>query len=180
MRVLRSRGEAMEASAEQLIRELSSEHGAALLAWAKKRCANEVDAEDLVQETLVKAWRNQHQYDPARGIQRQWIFGIARNALIDQHRASKRRLRLVSSSAETAQVTTDADLNQMVERTVIGEALSGLPDSNRQVIVASYYRGLTVREISEELKIPEGTVKSRMFYGMRALRLSLEQAEVLS
>ncbi len=180
MRVLRSRSEAVEPSAEDLIRELSADHGAALLVWARRRCASDADAEDLVQETLVKAWRYQHQYDPARGIQRQWIFGIARNALIDQHRASSRRLRLVSPSQRVEQVSTDSEINEVVERTVIGEALGGLPDSNREVIVASYYRGLSVREISKELGIPEGTVKSRMFYGMRALRLSLEQAEVLS
>ncbi len=171
---------AMQEATEVFIRDLSRDHGPALLAWARRRLGNDGAAEELVQDVLVRAWRHQDQFDPARGSERQWLFGIARNAAVDRHRADGRRLRLVGAQRAERPTPDDGGIEQVAERSLIAEALAGLPDRHREVVTDAYYGGLSVREIAARLGLPEGTVKSRMFYAMRALRAALEEKGVLS
>lgn len=163
--------------AEVLTTRLYSEHAQALHGWARGRVADDRDAEELVAETLVRAWRRYDQFDPSRGSERAWLFGIARNAAIDLHRRSQRRLRTVTD--ELPEVGESDVIDRLAEISVIADALGDLSDQHRTVIVHAFVHGRTCRQIAEHLGIPAGTVKSRMFYGMKSLRAALEEREVL-
>ncbi len=161
---------------EALTKRLHTEHGAALFNWALGRVADRRDAEELVAETLVRAWRKYDQYEPARGTERAWLFGIARNAATDLYRKS-RRLRIVGYNIE--EKPDDGGIENLAEASVIRDALGTLSEPHRAVIVEAFFNGRTAAQIGERLGVPPGTVKSRMFYGMRALRAALEEREVL-
>ena len=160
------------------VRAFHREHAAALHAWARQHTTDPRHADDIVQETMVLAWRKQHQYDPARGSERAWLFGIARNVAVDQHRRRHRHLRAVPT-AELPEALDDGSIDRAVETSHVRDAVLSLSDAHRDVVVETYYRGHSVRETAARLGIPEGTVKSRLHHAMRALRSELERAEVL-
>ena len=165
---------------EELARELYHAHGPALERWAHGRFGDTQAAEEVVQETVLAAWRNYHQYDPSRGAERSWVFGIARNVAADRHRRSMRRLQAVPTDPAPEIAEPDVDLTGVAERSIIVDAVRALTPDHRAVVVAAYWRGLSTREISAELGIPDGTVKSRLHYAVRALRAALEERGVLS
>lgn len=164
--------------AHTLTERLHADHAQALYGWAHGRVADQRDAEELVSETLVRAWRRYDQFDSARGSERAWIFGIARNAAIDMHRRSQRRLRPVSDVLPDIGEPSAAD--RIVEISLISDALADLSEQHRTVIVEAFVHGRDTNEIAARIGIPPGTVKSRMYYGMRSLRAALEEREVLA
>jgi RNA polymerase sigma-70 factor, ECF subfamily len=154
------------------------DHGAALLAFARHRSPG--GAEDLVQETFLRAWRSLHQFDAARGSERAWLFAIARNTAADQARRQRRRpLRLVADPADTTGTTgtpvPDRDLEAVGDRALLAVALAELGPAQRQVVVEACVHGRTVADIAARLGVPPGTVKSRLFYGLRAMRAALQE-----
>jgi len=163
--------------AELLIQRLYDDHSQALMSWALGRVDDQRDAEEVVSDTLVRAWRRYDQYDPDRGSERSWIFGIARNTAIDRYRKSKRHLKVVGDEMPAG--FDDGGIEALAEASVVREALEALPEHHRTVIVEAFFLGRKVSEIADKLEIPSGTVKSRMYYGVRALRAVLEEKEVL-
>lgn len=160
------------------VRSLHDRHAGALYGYALRRLGDRAAAEDAVQDALVAAWRHQDQYDPARGSERQWLFGIARNVVADRRRRDRRRaLRAVPGVASEA--VDDDDLERVVEASLVVDALAALSPEHRSVIVAAYYDGQSVHEMAARFGVPEGTVKSRLHYGLRALRAGLEETGVL-
>ncbi len=172
-----------ERDADQLARSLYRTHGPALLHWAHQRFTDPQQAQEVVQETVLAAWRNHGQYDPARGGERAWIFGIARNVAATSHRRSERHLRVVPAGEGPDPsgdgTTDDADPARLAERSLVVDALRALSDDHRAVVVAAYWGGLSTREIADRLGIPDGTVKSRLHYALRSLRTGLEERAVL-
>lgn len=164
--------------AQLLTERLHAEHASALFNWARTRVADRRDAEELVSETLVRAWQRYDQFDPERGSERAWIFGIARNAAIDMHRRSQRRLRSVTD--ELIEVAEPGVVDRIAEISLISDALGELSDQHRTVILEAFVHGRDTNEIAARIGVPPGTVKSRMFYGMRSLRAALEEREVLT
>lgn len=167
------------AEAEHAVRALHAEHAPALLAWARGRVGDRDEAEEIVQETLLLAWRKRHQFDPDRGTERTWLFGIARNVAAGRHRRRYRHLEVVDLTVAPESVDDGAELARLVEDSLVRDAVHSLGESHRSVVVAAYYEGRTVREIAERTGLPVGTVKSRLFYALRALRARLEEVEVL-
>lgn len=168
---------------EEFVRRLHADHAGALYGWACNRFADPRDAEEVVAETLVKAWRHQDRYDPGSGSERTWLFAIARNAATDHYRRGRRHLRLVEPGAaetllEDAPAVEDP-AEQVAEATLVADALSSLPEHHRTVLVETFYGGLTAAEVARSHEIPAGTVKSRLYYGLRALRAALEERGVL-
>lgn len=154
------------------------EHGAALYRYARSRLGNDRDAEDVVQEALVRAWRHAHTFDPARGTERAWLFGITRNLIADARRP--RRLRIVDlGHTQVEEAGEDPALDRVVEQSLVADVLRTLSGDHRRVLIAAYWEGRTTAEIAQRLDIPQGTVKSRLFYAFRALRLGLEERGVL-
>lgn len=167
-----------DADVDAAVRTFHAAHAPALLAWARGHTSDPRHAEELVQETFVLAWRKHHQYDAERGSERAWLFGIARHVLIDQHRRRQRHLRAVPSG-DVPDLADDGSLERAIELSHVRDALATLSEAHRQVVVETYYRGRSVREAAERIGIPAGTVKSRLYHALRALRSELERQEVL-
>lgn len=165
---------------ELAARALHDAHAPALHAWARRRFADPREAEEVVQEALVLAWRKQHQFDPDRGSERAWLFGILRNVAASRHRQNSRRPQLArGEGAEVIDLHAEDELTRAVEDSHIRDAMAALSEEHRGVLIEAYFRGRRVREIASGMEIAEGTVKSRMYYGLRALRSELEQRGVI-
>jgi len=166
-------------NSEDLPRALVDEHAAALLAYVQRLLRGDRQAaEDIVQETLLRAWKNADQV-PERS-RRPWLFVTARHLVIDAHRA--RRSRPAEVAAELAQMSMetagDDDLDAALDSVLVADALRTLSPEHREVLFDSYYRGETARQIAAARGIPAGTVRSRMHYALKALRLALHERGV--
>ena len=165
-------------SDDELIRALHAEHGDALFTHALRLCDGDRQrAEDLVQETLLRAWRHPEALDPDRGSARAWLFTTARHLAIDAWRRRSVRIGEVVTS-EPPEPTVLDETDRAVEAWTIAEALAQLSAPHREVLVECFYRGRSVAEAAATLGIPPGTVKSRTHYAVRALRLVLEEMGV--
>lgn len=162
---------------EALVRTLYAEHAGPLLAYAMRLTHDRYRAEDVVQETLLRAWRHSEALDAARGSLRPWLFTVARNLVVDQHRARRARPTEVSSEALLGVPAAD-ELDRALQAWQIADAVATLSHEHRAVLIETYYRGRSVAEAAAALGIPAGTVKSRTFYALRALRLALEERGV--
>jgi RNA polymerase sigma-70 factor (ECF subfamily) len=163
---------------QELLRAMFAEHGDALYAHALRLVSGDRQrAEDLVQETLLRAWRHPGAMDPDRGSVRAWLFTTARNLAIDSWR--RRSVRVTEVVTDTLpEPVTDDEADRTVEGWLIAEALSRLSEVHRQVLVECFYRGRSVAEAASRLGVPAGTVKSRTHYALRSLRLVLEEMGV--
>lgn len=167
------------ATDEDLIRALHDEHGDALFAHAMRLCDGDRQrAEDLVQETLLRAWRHPEALDPERGSTRGWLFTTARRLAIDAWRRREARVGEVFTGTLPEPRVELNEADRAVEAWTIAEALDRLSPSHREVLVECFYRGRSVAEAAEVLGVPPGTVKSRTHYAVRALRLVLEEMGV--
>jgi RNA polymerase sigma-70 factor (ECF subfamily) len=164
---------------EQLMTALHTEHYQVLLGFVLRYARSREQAEDVVQETLLRAWRNVGQLDSRRASTRSYLFTIARNVLTDHWRAEQRRPRLVSDDEAIAAVPSADDVEAALEEHLIAAALERLSAEHRTVVRALYFDGLTTAEAAARLTVPEGTVKSRAYYAMRNLRAAFEEMGVL-
>jgi RNA polymerase sigma-70 factor, ECF subfamily len=172
---VRSRGEGPR---EEDLRALYDGHAPVLLAYALRLTGGDRgQAEDIVQETLLRAWRHLDRLDPEAGPVRPWLFTVAQRLAIDAHRARRARPPEVGDGALAALPSLD-DLENTLDRIVVSDALDALSREHRAVIVETYYRGRSVAEAATALGVPEGTVKSRCYYALRALKLALAERGV--
>jgi RNA polymerase sigma-70 factor (ECF subfamily) len=167
-----------ENSPEESLRALYDGHAPALLAYAVRLTdGDRARAEDIVQETLVRAWRHLDRLDESAGPVRPWLFTVAQRVAIDAHRARKARPP-ETGDAVLASVPSLDDVEPALDRIVVTDALDSLSADHRAVIVETYYRGRSVAEAAAVLGIPSGTVKSRTYYALRALKLALAERGV--
>lgn len=163
---------------DALARSLYAEHGPALTAWARRRFDDDRTAEEVVQEVVLTGWRKYDQFDDDRGTERAWLFGIARNVAATRYRNDRRHLRSVPADSGLDQSRDDVELGRVVDRSLIADAVRSLSAEHRAVLVAAYWQRMTTGEIADRLGIPDGTVKSRLYYAMRILRTALDEREV--
>jgi RNA polymerase sigma-70 factor (ECF subfamily) len=161
------------ASDEELVRALYEEHAGPLLRYALHLMSGDRQrAEDIVQETLLRAW--QHPEAIADRPARPWLFAVARNLAVDSFRARKARPHEVGEGAlELFSVPDGAE--RALESWAVADAIRSLRAEHRGVLLETYYHGRSVAEAAAVLGIPAGTVKSRTFYALRALKLALEE-----
>ncbi|MFI6446677.1 sigma-70 family RNA polymerase sigma factor [Kitasatospora sp. NPDC050543] len=165
---------------EELMRTLYQEHAGPLFGFVLRLVAGDRQrAEDIVQETLVRAWRNIHRLDVTAGSLRPWLVTVARRIVIDNHRSIQARPREVDASPLELLPAED-ELDKALRLMTISEALDDLTEAHRAVIVETYLKGRTVNEAAVELGVPAGTVRSRVFYALRSLKLALEERGVTS
>ena len=168
----------MATASETLMRALYDEHAGALLGYALRLAGGDRQrAEDIVQETLLRAWRHPEVLAEERGSVRPWLFTVARNLAVDGHRARRARPREVSDEA-LAVVPAADELDRALEAWQVAAAVAKLSPDHRAVLVETYYRGRSVAEAAAVLGVPPGTVKSRTYYALRALRLALQELGV--
>jgi RNA polymerase sigma-70 factor (ECF subfamily) len=163
-------------AAETLIRSLYAEHGRSILAYATRLTGDRAAAEDVVQETLVRAWKHAGDLTAGRGSVRGWLLTVARNIVTDRARARAARPAEVADVEDRPPVESDHS-ESVVNTMVVMDALDKVSPEHREVLVELYYRGRSVAEAAQELGVPPGTVKSRSFYALRALRAVLAGQE---
>ncbi|WP_354639253.1 sigma-70 family RNA polymerase sigma factor [Kitasatospora camelliae] len=165
---------------EELMRALYRDHAGPLFGFVLRLVAGDRQrAEDVVQETLVRAWRNIDRLEGDGSNLRPWLVTVARRIVIDGHRSSLARPREVDSGPLELLPAED-ELEKALRLMTISDALDDLTEAHREVIVATYLKGRTVNEAAAELGIPAGTVRSRIFYALRALKIALEERGVTS
>lgn len=151
------------------VSELWRVHRAALLRFALKLTLGDRQrAEDIVQETLLRAWRHPEIVQGHVAAIRPWLFTVTRHVAIDMWR-SRSRIQEVPDEHETDRADPAERIDQALTALDVRAALNQLTPEHRQVIVEMYFRSRSVAEISQALGIPAGTVKSRTYYGLRHL-----------
>jgi RNA polymerase sigma-70 factor (ECF subfamily) len=153
------------------VREAYAAHAGELYGFAVRSLEDPELAEDAVQDTFLRAWRAGDRFDPELGSLRTWLFAILRNVIIDLGRARATRPRVGAELPELGhEPFEDILLTWQVE-----EALRRIGEQHRRALVETYLRGRSHAEVASELGVPEGTIKSRVYYGLRALRNALEE-----
>jgi RNA polymerase sigma-70 factor, ECF subfamily len=165
---------------EELARALYAEHAAPLLTYVQRLVNGDRQlAEDIVQETLLRAWRHADQL--SAGASRPWLFTTARHLVIDSYRA--RSARPVEASPDVHDgvgeaAVVDDFIDTALDAALVGDALRALSDAHRSVLIEAFYYGRTAAQIAAEHGLPPGTVRSRIHYALRALRLALQERGV--
>jgi RNA polymerase sigma-70 factor, ECF subfamily len=130
-------------------------------------------AEDVVQETMLRGW--QHAGELSREHAGSWLHKVARNVAISTyHRRRRARPREVPLDEATAPAASGG-ADGVLDALLIASALNALNAGQRRVIVELFYNRRSVTEVAAMLAVPEGTVRSRCCYGLRALRRALEE-----
>ncbi len=157
-----------------LMQHLVAEHGAVLCRFCRRLLPDDPGrAEDVAQETLLRAWRHRTILESPEPAVRSWLFKVARNIVIDQWRSP--RTSRETSVAEVPEGGTGDETDRLLLSWVVAEALTQLSPEHRAVLLECYYCGRPVAEAAARLGVPEGTVKSRTHYALRALKLALEE-----
>jgi RNA polymerase sigma-70 factor, ECF subfamily len=168
-----------EAAEVALMTSLYDEHATVLWRYAMRLTGDASRAEDVVQETLLRAWQHPEVIGDTQRSPRAWLFTVARNMIIDERRSPGFR-NVVSSldDSSTPERSAPDEVNATLDRMLIADAMIQLSAEHRAVIERSYYRGWTAAQTAADLGIAEGTVKSRLHYAVRALRLTLQEVGV--
>jgi len=159
--------------ADVTVRQLYARHAGALQGYVERFCPDRTSAEDIVQETFIRAWQHLPRLSAAGPQVRPWLFRVARNLLIDADRAARSRpITVRVPPAEEGR--DDAGLNRVLDRQFVTGALRHLSPAHRAVLVETFYRGGTLARVAHRLGIPHGTARSRLHYALHALRQQLE------
>ncbi|MFI6348502.1 sigma-70 family RNA polymerase sigma factor [Streptomyces sp. NPDC050560] len=159
---------------ERVLAELQREHAGALFALLLRLSDGDRQrAEDLMQETFVRAWQHPEALCADYDSVRPWLFTVGRRLAIDARRARSARPAEVGAEVlDSAEVCAD-HAERSAAALDIREAVKTLTPQHRAVLMLVYFRGASVAEAAETLGIPPGTVKSRAYYALRALRREL-------
>lgn len=156
------------------LRQAWGAHADELYGYACRTLGDRGAAEEALQETFLRAWRSADRYDQSRPL-RPWLFAILRNVVIDEARSRGVRPVPQDAGGLESRGGLEDPLDRAMDAWLVEEALRRIGPEHRAVLVETYYRGRPYAEVSASLGIPEGTARSRAFYGLRALRLALEE-----
>ncbi|MFF9580494.1 sigma-70 family RNA polymerase sigma factor [Streptomyces achromogenes] len=171
----------VESDCERFIRAVYDEHGDALRRFAARLLGRDwIKAEDILQEAAIRAWRHTGLLArQGKDEVRPWLFTVVRNLVIDEHRA--RLVRPVSAgTVDDLVIPVDDGIERALTRQVVHDTLDDLTPQQRQILHHTYFRGHSVAETAQVLGIAQGTVKSRTYYALRALRSALHNRGVRS
>jgi RNA polymerase sigma factor (sigma-70 family) len=166
---------AMAGGDEAALAALYDRFGRAAYGLAYRILRDGALAEDAVQDAFLAAWRTAAAFDPARGSASAWLLTLVHRRAVDVVRREDRRRALPLEDAPvTSGDATDESAEVREQRRAVQAALAQLPDDQRRALELAYYGGLSQAELAEELGVPLGTVKSRMFAALAKLRDLLE------
>lgn len=160
----------------ELLQALHDEHAPDLWRYVVRLTGDPQLASDVVQETLLRAWRKPGSLARGHTSPRAWLFTVARNLVIDNQRSAHTRREIPHDDVPDARSADNTDA--VLDSWLVADALAQLSPEHRTVIVHAFYGRRPIAEIAAELDIPPGTVKSRLHYGLRALRLALQERGV--
>lgn len=160
---------------EEALRSLHDDHWTSVRAFAFRATGDREAAEEIAQDTFVRAWQAAARFNPNKGSVRTWLLAIARNLVIDHHRREAVRPSRPVPDEQLDRPVVESDVDRVVVVAHIAAALRRLSPEHRDAIIAVHVEGATVREAAERLGVAEGTVKSRVYYGLRCLRIALEE-----
>ncbi|RDG35537.1 sigma-70 family RNA polymerase sigma factor [Streptomyces corynorhini] len=165
---------ATETTDERALTDLQHRHGPALLSFLLGLTYGDRQrAEDLVQETLVRAWLHPEAFDAPFESMRPWLFTVARRLAIDARRSRLARPPEVGDAVLAATPDPQDRTESAVAALDVRRAVRTLSAEHRAVLGQLYFRGLSVNEAAAALGVPPGTVKSRSYYALRALARAL-------
>lgn len=155
--------------ADDLVTKLYQDNGPFVLSYVTGLLKDRHLAEDVVQETMLRAWRHCAEFSAEKGSVRGWLIRVAHNVAMDKIRM--RRSRPVEVSEESAPEGMTGDHSEAVVTAIqVRDALARLSPGHREVIEQIYLHGCTAKEAAARLGIPEGTAFSRSYYALRILR----------
>lgn len=159
-----------------LLSAVHATHAPALQRYVARLTNDSALAEDIVQESLLRLWKNTRLLEGDELSARRWLFTVARNLVIDDARSAHHRHEFATDllPERASADETDAALTKWL----VQDAMKSLTLEHRQVIVGAYHLGMSVADLAEQAGIPPGTVKSRLHYALKALRLALQERGV--
>lgn len=156
-------------------------YSGACINLARKVLHNEAKANDVVQNVFIQLFEKPERFDPTRGSLKTFLLTQCRSRSIDLIRSETARAKREMKQSEHLEISkndnvatnTEAIILQLSLSSQVREALDLLSNDEKNAIVLSYYQGFTYREVAEKLKLPEGTVKSRIRSALKKLKISL-------
>ena len=169
-----SLGDGATHAPEDSLRDLYEAHGSFLLSYLVRLTRGDrYQAEDILQETLVRAWRHPNARSADGEWSRPWLVTVARRIAIDQVRSAMVRPTEYGDDRLDERPALADGVSRLIDISEVREALKTLPDRLREVLIEVYIRDRSVADAAETLAVPRGTVKSRTFYALKALREAL-------
>lgn len=166
-------GDESGAAHSELLTAIHDAHGPALLRYVVRLTGDYPFAQDVVQEAMLRAWKKPAILEQDEESARAWLFTVARNLVIDDRRSARHSREFPTDDLPESPTPDRTDV--VLDRWLLADALAGLSIEHRTAVISAYYLGNTVAEIARTEDLPEGTVKSRLHYGLRALRNSLQE-----
>ncbi|MEV8031610.1 sigma-70 family RNA polymerase sigma factor [Streptomyces sp. NPDC086182] len=160
---------------ERALRALYLEHGPALYSYVLRMLGGDTyRTEDILQETLLRCWNRRALTDSEEMAVRPWLFRVARNLVIDAHRTRMARPPEVSGESWLADMSAEVDvIERMLSSIVVRDAMRSLTSAHREVLQATIFADHTTQQAAQALGVPQGTVKSRVYYALRSLKEAL-------
>jgi RNA polymerase sigma-70 factor (ECF subfamily) len=159
-------------SPDDALRNLYAQHGAALLAYAERFTADRGRAEDIVQETFLRAWRHLPRLMADDRPIRPWLLRVARRLLIDAARAARVRPQIFNDDG--AEPVIDGGYDRLLDQTVLIDAVRRLSPAHQQIVIETFFVGTPMHVTAARLGMPSGTARSRLHYALGYLRRQLD------
>ncbi|SES05235.1 sigma-70 family RNA polymerase sigma factor [Lentzea albida] len=160
------------------LRDVYAAHGPEIYRFALRQLGNGQAAEEAVQEVFLRAWRSAARFDPDLASLRVWLFAIARNVVIDEARARVRHERRLLAVAADPPAATSDFADSVLDQRLVEQALLRISDDHRVALVETYLRGRSYEDVAAEVGVSKVTLRSRVFFGLKALRLAMEEMGV--
>ncbi len=156
---------------KEAIKLVFKHYGTVLLNVIAKIVGSRVMAEEVLQQVLLKVWKNGEAYNIEKGSLFTWLVAISRNAALDKLKTKDfKQTQTSNSSLQVVALENKADTSNSLDKLVARQMLEQLPDNYRQLIKMSFFEGYSHQEISDHLTLPLGTVKTRIRMALKHLR----------
>jgi RNA polymerase sigma-70 factor (ECF subfamily) len=163
--------ERFRAGDDRALREAFDRYGGMVQRVGILRLGNHHDAEELVQQVFVRAWKGRDGFNPDRGSLGAWLLGIARRLIADRYASLDRDRKVIAAAESIAPPAAETkSVDRVVDRVVVGNEVNRLPDEQRMVLRLAFYGDLSHSEIAATTGLPIGTVKSHIRRALIQLR----------